>query len=54
MGKKVCTSTYLTKVPFDVEVGKYGFALDYHISIHFEIGDRNLSRDEVFEMTKAK
>jgi len=32
----------LTQIPHEVEVGEHGFALDYHISIHFEVGDRNL------------
>jgi len=44
----------LTQLPCDVEVGENGFSLDYHVSIHFEIGERNLNRDEVFELTKAR
>ena len=27
----------LTHISLDVKVGDHGFALDYHISIHFEI-----------------
>ena len=29
----------LTQVPFDVEIDKYGFSLDYQIAIAFELGD---------------
>src|ERR1700738_2131295 len=44
----------LTQIPLDVEVGDHGFALDYHISIHFEIEKIELDRDVIFNLTKDR
>jgi hypothetical protein len=42
----------LTHIPSDVEVGDHGFALDYHISIHFEIERIEMDRDVILNLTK--
>ena len=44
----------LTQIPLDVEVGDHGFALDYHISIHFELEGRELDRDMIIDLTKDR
>lgn len=44
----------LTQIPSDVEVGDHGFALDYHISIHFEIERIELDRDVILNLTKDR
>ena len=44
----------LTQVPFDVEIDEYEFFLDYQIAIAFEIGDRNITRDEIYAKTEAR
>lgn len=41
----------LILVPIDIQVDKHSFALDYHISIYFELENRKFNRDKVFEMT---
>jgi len=38
----------LIQVPFDVEVNERKFALDYQIVIAFKLGERNLTRDEIY------
>ena len=44
----------LTQIPLDVEVGDYGFTLDYHISIYFEIERRELDRDVILNLTNDR
>ena len=44
----------LTQIPLDVEVDDHGFALDYHVSIHFKLEGKDVDRDEVFELTKER
>ena len=44
----------LTQIPSDVEVGEKGFALDYHVSIHFEIEIIELNRDVILNLTKHR
>jgi hypothetical protein len=44
----------ITQVPFDVEIDAGGFFLDYQIVVTFELCDRNLSRDEIYEKTIAR
>ena len=44
----------LTQVPFDIETDEYGFALDYQVAISFEIGEKNLPRDEIYAKTEAR
>jgi len=44
----------LTQIPFNVEVDEGGFALDYQIAITFELGERNLIRDEIYLKTVTK
>jgi hypothetical protein len=40
----------LTQIPSDVEVGDHEFALDYYISIHFEIERIELDRDVILNL----
>ena len=44
----------LTQIPSDVEVGENEFALDYHISIHFEIERIKLDRDVILNLTNDR
>ena len=44
----------LTQIPFDVEVDKHGFALDYQIAISFEIGNLKVSKEYVIEKIKER
>jgi len=44
----------LTQVPFDVEVDEDGFALNYQIAIAFELGERNLTRDDIYTKTMIR
>ena len=44
----------LTQIPSDVEVGENEFALDYHISIHFEIERIELDRDVILNLTNDR
>ena len=44
----------LTQIPLYVEVGDHRFALDYHISIHFEIERRELDRDVILNLTNDR
>ena len=44
----------LTQIPSDVKVGENGFALDYHISIHFEIEGIELDRDVILNLTNDR
>jgi len=44
----------LIQLPFDVEVDEYDFALDYQVAIFFEIGEKYITRDEIFELTKER
>ena len=44
----------LIQVPFDIETDECGFALDYQVAISFEIGEKNLPRDEIYAKTEAR
>ena len=44
----------LTQIPLYVEVGDHRFALDYHISIHFEIKRREFDRDVILNLTNDR
>ena len=42
----------LTQIPFDLKVDENGIALDYQISISFEIGNLKVSKENVMEKVK--
>lgn len=44
----------LTQIPFDSEVDDHRFAYDYHIDIHFDIGENKWAKDAVMEKTKER
>ena len=44
----------LTQIPFDIEVDKHGFALDYQIAISFEIGNLKVSKESVMKKVKER
>ena len=44
----------LIQLPHELEVDEYGFALDYHVAIFFELGDLVLLKDDVMTMVIAR
>ena len=44
----------LTQLPHELEVDEFGFALDYHVAIFFELGEMELLKDDVMEMVVAR
>ena len=44
----------LTQLLHKLEVDEYGFALDYHVAIFFELGDLVLLKDDVMTMVIAR
>ena len=44
----------LTQLPHEIEVDEYGFALDYHVAILFELEDIVLLKDDVMNMVVAR
>ena len=42
----------LTQIPSDVEVDRFGFSFDYHIAIHFEMGEIEWEKDTIMPLVE--
>jgi hypothetical protein len=44
----------LTQIPSDVEVDKFGFSLDYHVAIYFEMGEIEWEKDTIMPLVEDR